>query len=144
MDGIFHYRQAERLIALADESTDPTVIEGGWETTTDIAELETRAALMASAQQEARDFIAIAQVHATLALAAATALANHVEMSNTDANAWTVAASASTSYRDTAADMLARDPSARGHRDPSEVADVIAMRAEMAQAAGDDGSDVTS
>lgn len=74
MSGIEHYHEAERLIALADEVTDPTAIEGGWETTADLAELETRAALMASAQQQARDFIAIAQVHATLALAAATAL----------------------------------------------------------------------
>lgn len=68
MNGVEHKREAERLIALADGVTDPTAIEGGWETTTDLAELETRAALMAAAQQQARDYVAIAQVHATLAL----------------------------------------------------------------------------
>lgn len=120
MNGVEHYREAEKLLSLAVDD------------------------LSADAPDLAGEKVARAQVHATLALAAATALANHVEMSNTDANAWTVAASASTSYRNTAADMLARDPSAPGHRDPAEVADVIAMRAEMARAAGDDGSDVTS
>lgn len=74
MNGVEHYRQAERLIALADEATDPTAIEGGWEATADLAELEIRAGIMDSAEQQARDLIAIAQVHATLALAAATAL----------------------------------------------------------------------
>lgn len=87
--GVEHYREAERLIALADVITDPDVIEGGWETTTDVAELETRAGLMASAQQQARDFIAVAQVHATLALAAATGVNDaEVGMTTADNRAW--------------------------------------------------------
>lgn len=72
MNGAEHFQQAENLIKLAQDSTDPTQIEGGWEPTSDPAELETRRWLMERAEQEARDFIAVAQVHATLALAAAT------------------------------------------------------------------------
>jgi hypothetical protein len=72
MTGPEHYREAERLIALAEEHwMEP---EGGdYEPTDDIEELETRAEIRESARVDATTWLAMAQVHATLALTAATA-----------------------------------------------------------------------
>lgn len=73
MTGPEHYREAERLIALAEEHwMEP---EGGdYEPTDDLEELETRNEIRESARVDAMTWLAMAQVHATLAQAAATAI----------------------------------------------------------------------
>lgn len=82
MDGVFHYRQAERLLAEADETHDG---------------------------QPADTNIARAQVHATLALAAATALLGPVAAGgyadDKDLKAWAEAAGTKPG---TAADLIGR------------------------------------
>lgn len=79
-------------------------------------------------RQYGANLLAEAQAHATLADAAAVMeLARTIAVSNGagEEPGWNEALTA------------------REHEDPAEVADVIAMRAEMAQTAGDDGPDVT-
>lgn len=88
MNGPEHYREAERLIAHARACTEGVAPED-CDTHGEFQEL------MEAARQDAQMDIAAAQVHATLALAAATALPQTSEMSTTDANEWTIATSAS-------------------------------------------------
>jgi hypothetical protein len=73
MNGPGHYQEAERLAALASDiwASD----EGGYDDEAAPAtdELETRQAIHSAACRDARIILAEAQVHATLALVAATA-----------------------------------------------------------------------
>ncbi|GAA2361052.1 hypothetical protein Cme02nite_38590 [Catellatospora methionotrophica] len=75
MNGAEHYLEAERLTALAmDSFTDP---EGGYDDSDgdpSAKELATRAYVHTEARGDASVYLAAAQIHATLALAAATAL----------------------------------------------------------------------
>lgn len=86
MTGTEHYAAAERLTALAmDSFTNP---EGGYDdegAVPSAEELATRASILEEARRDAAVYLAAAQVHATLALAAATADVAH-SASNDDDN----------------------------------------------------------
>jgi hypothetical protein len=77
VNGPQHYREAERLIAQAQHYTYGDGSGEAW------------------GREYGASLLAEANAHATLALAAATALAQTSEMSAPDANEWTMATSAS-------------------------------------------------
>lgn len=78
MTGPEHYHEAEQLISVTTIPADPDLGE--------------------PAEQiwPSGDDIALAQVHATLALAAATALAGEVSMTRADGDAWYAVAASPT------------------------------------------------
>ena len=77
--GAEHYREAEELIAcVTNDDGSPSFGDGGDE------------------------YVALAQVHATLALAAATAMAEGGHMPGADFDAWAEAAGVAASARRTA------------------------------------------
>lgn len=76
MNGDMHYREAERLTALAMDSFNNP--EGGYDDSDgdpSAEELAIRSSILAEARRDAHVYLAAAQIHATLALAGATALA---------------------------------------------------------------------
>lgn len=61
-----HYAEAERLATLAEDLWQNP--EGGYEPTTDVDELVARKEIYDDARADAMAYLALAQVHATLAL----------------------------------------------------------------------------
>ncbi len=86
MTGPEHYKEAERLIAIAAKLSMETV-QHAKDNGADAGEMQVMAAHSAN-------FLAEAQVHATLALAAAYAIPNAGQMPVEDCDAWEDAAGA--------------------------------------------------
>lgn len=76
MNGPEHYREAERLIGVASETLSVAAASSGYD------DIQSRAIATTSAMTQA------AQVHATLALAAATALADVEFTTRHDRSDW--------------------------------------------------------
>lgn len=102
MNGPEHYSEAERLLDHAKTCMEGVAPE-------DCDTYEDYADLLNAARVDAQMDIAAAQVHATLALAAVSALASSGEMAPADANRWTIAVSSSEAAVAFAREDLARN-----------------------------------